>query len=233
MKKFLFASLLISSFVAACCISACKDDNTVESSVFLPNERPYGKTYAEWTVIWVQQFMTANCANNPWLNSANVLFYKSGPVYMMAGLSTKGASVNVTIPQDKALLFPLVNLFNDYPCPDSTFKPAPDQSMQDFLKTGAESYLPAATGLAVEVDGVSISNPETYKFTSDLFYFTGNPQLASCVDGCVTGEPQPCVTIGYYMMVKPMTKGQHTIHYHIDIPAWNTGQDGTYKVTVE
>jgi hypothetical protein len=222
----------IALITATLWFTACqKDKSTIE--VFAPTSTPLGKSYTDWTIQWMNEFVSYDCANNPFNNPANVLFYQEGPVYFMAGLNTVGASVNVTIPQGKALLFPLLNYLNDYPCPDATFQPAPGQSMEDFLTAGVLDVLNQATGLEVTLDGEKVSDPATYKFVSKLFNFTANPALASCFDACVTGTSQPGVTGGYYMMLNNLSKGTHTVHYHAEITAWNWIQDGTFNITVE
>lgn len=205
-----------------------------DSKVFPPNAHPYGKSYAEWSVSWLQVFMGFTCDENPWLNAGNPLFYQTGPVYFLAGLSEAGASVDITVPQGKAILFPLTNYINDYPCPDPTFEPAEGQSLVDFLTEGMAGWVSGVSGLSVEVDGGSLSNPESYLFTTDLFEFTGDISLANdCnFDACVTGAPQNAVGRGYYIMLKPLSIGTHTVHYH-SVTWGDFVQDGTFNITVQ
>ena len=236
MKKQLFFLLLATGFItAALWVTACKKDNTNdESKVFLPTERPYDKSYSEWTALWLQEFMTFNCTDNPWLNQAkNKVFYESGPVYFMAGISEVGGTANVTVPQGKAILFPLVNFLNDYPCPDSSFQPGPNQTMAEFLTKGAVDLMALVSAQSVTVDGVAIANVPDYLFTTDLFYFTANAALTACFDPCITGTSQPGVGSGNYVMLKPLSKGTHTVHYHMEITAWSAVQDGTFNITVQ
>ena len=161
------------------------------------------------------------------------MFYQNGPVYFLAGLNTPGASVNVTVPHGKAILFPLFNYINDYPCPpEYNFEPVPPQTLTQFLTEGAIATATLASNMSVTIDGSSVSNPANYLFTTGLYTFTGNAELPSCFDVCVTGSPQPAVSSGYFMMLKPLSKGQHTVHYHTEIPAWNAVQDGTYNITI-
>jgi hypothetical protein len=249
MKKFLIPCIVLGLFLTAGWFAACQKDpannetttNAVEaidrtnanSKVFPPSAHPYGKSYAEWSVLWLQQFMAFDCATNPWLNFSDVLFYESGPVYFMTGIPQLGGSANITVPHGKALLFPLVNYINDYPCPAQyNFEPAPGQSLEDFLTEGAVGFLAGVTALEVTIDGGSVSNVQSYQFTSDLFYFTGDPSLPNCLDVCVTGSSQPAVGSGYYIMLKPLSIGTHTVHYHMEIPAYSSVQDGTINITV-
>ena len=256
MKKQLFlTTLAIALMSATIWFTACQKDSSStepaitdqiatdrtpgDSKVYPPGAHPFGKSITEWTVGWMQEFMTDDCAHNGWLNPDNVLFHQSGPVYFMAGISSYGATANITVPHGKAILFPLVNFLNDHPCPDQNFQPDPGQSMEDFLRDGSESfwgitdYMALIENLSVSVDGSPVSNMPDYLFITDLFYFTGNPDLATCFDGCITGESQPAVAGGYYIMLKPLSKGTHTVHYHSEIPIWGAQQDATYNITVE
>ncbi len=204
------------------------------SKVFPPNANMYGKSYTEWSQIWMEEFMLFDCDHNPWLNPGNELFYTTGPVYMAAGIQAVGGSANITIPHGKALLFPLVNFIYDYPCPaEWEFEPAPGQSMEDFLTQWTEETLALISGLAVTVDGDAVSNLGSYKFVTDLFEFTAHPSLAGCFDPCVVEGPQPGVAGGYYVMLKPLSIGQHTVYYHMDNPGWGQVQDATFNITVE
>jgi hypothetical protein len=214
---------------------ACKEeDDDPAVKVIPPSELAYGKSYTEWSIEWMKSFTSFDCDNNPWLSSDKALFYQTGSVYFLAGLNTEGASVNISVPEGKAILFPLTNYVNDYPCPDPTFAPAPGQSLKDFLTEGIISFKNGVSGLAVEVDGASISDPASYWFMTDLFEFTGNPDLATgCqFDVCITGTPQSAVAGGYYMILKPLSRGTHTVHYH-SVTWGNFVQDGTFNITVQ
>lgn len=249
MRKYFFLSFVAVAMIsAAIWFTACQkeDSNNTDSAteatdrtngnskVFPFNANPYGKSYTDWTVDWWLKFMTFDCANNPFFNSANVLFYQEGPVYFLAGLNTANASVSLTIPHGKAILFPLFNVINDYPCPpEFNFEPPAGQTLEAFLKEGALGYANGVTNMSVAVDGATVTDPASYKFTTDLFYFTGNSDLSNCLDPCVTGESQATVCSGYYMMLKPLSKGEHSIHYHMEYPAWGWIQEGTYNITIE
>jgi len=253
-KRLLFFLMATTLTIAALWFTACQKDNAEttqpvstlsaddrsngNSKVFPPTAHPYGKSYTEWTVDWMKEFMADDCAHNAWLNPQYVLFHQNGPVYFMAGLSTTGASANITVPHGKAILFPLVNFLNDHPCPDPNFQPDPGQSMEDFLKNGTSTFsgvtdfMALVANTSVTIDGSPVSNTANYQFISNLFNFTANEDLANCFDPCINGASQPGVAGGYYIMLKPLSKGTHTVHYHMEIPDWNAVQDGTFNITI-
>ncbi|MCC6722957.1 MAG: hypothetical protein IT258_00510 [Saprospiraceae bacterium] len=206
------------------------------SKVFPPNAHPYGKSYAEWAEVWLQQIYTYDCASFPWTHPSNALFYQTGPVYIMAGIQTVGGSANVTIPHGKALLFPLYNLWLDYPCPAYyNWEPPSGVSIEDWLTGYIESLMPVidVPSLSVTIDGDPVTHLCSSDVFTDLFEFTGNTDLGNCFDDCITGAPQPAALGGYYVMLKPLSHGQHTVHYHSEAPAWGQVQDATYNITVQ
>src|SRR5213076_3066927 len=106
-----------------------------------------------------------------------------------------------------------VNYTNDYPCPDPSFQPAPGQSLEDFLREGAMFFLDATTELSVSVDGQAVGDLFDNRGTSRLFNFTYDPSWFA-LDSCGTGTPQPGVSDGYFVMLKPLPTGTHTVRLH-------------------
>jgi hypothetical protein len=104
---------------------------------------------------------------------------------------------------------------NDFPCPDPNFKPAPGQPLYDFLRDGIAPVVDAVDGLDVHLDGHALANPFAYRVTSrHLFDVTGDGSLATVLDGCITGSPQPAVSDGYFTMLRGLDRGSHTLAIH-------------------
>ena len=211
---------------------AVVDRDYVDSKVYPPNSDPFGKSYTEWTVNWMLQLLSSNCAQNPYINPANALFYQKGPVCFLAPQTKDHTSTFIKVPRDKAILFPLIHSVQEYPCHDQVFEPVKGQSLEDFLREAALSDMADVGEVSVEVDGIPIIQPASYKFTSGLFRFIGNPELAACLDECITGKPQAAVTSGYFLMLRPLSPGGHTVHYEVESLGFNTPQKGTFYVYV-
>lgn len=198
--------------------------------LFPANAHPYGKSYEEWAVLFWQRLMAFDCAT---IFSENVYgLDQDEPVFFLSG-SVGTYTVDVTIPKNKAILTPIVNYINDFPCPDTSFHPAPGQSLEDFLQEGAAGFIDLVENIEVTLDGVTLENLENYRLSSSLFEFTGNAELPTCFDPCVTGTEQSAVTDGYYLIFKKMSVGQHTLHLYAEIPAFGMVLDGTFNITVE
>jgi hypothetical protein len=84
--------------------------------------------------------------------------------------------------------------------------------------------------MAVEVDGVSVTDLTTYRATSSLFLLDINPEWGA-LDPCVIGDPQPTVSDGYWIMLAPLAPGHHSLHFHAELPDLGFVLDVTYDLT--
>ena len=214
---------------------AAEDRSNPNSAVYPPTAHVNGKSYGEWTADWWRWAAGIPCATNPIGDptGANASINQSGPVYFLAGTFGGAVTRNVTIPHGKKILFPIINLLMDHPCPDPNFGPAPGQSLEEFLTESAAELVDMAGGLEVTLDGVALNNEENYRFPSGLFYFTGNTDLTNCFDPCITGEEQADASDGYWMILKPLSYGQHTLRFKAGVPAFGFALDVTYNMTIE
>src|SRR5262249_4429669 len=175
---------------------------------------PHGSTYAEWGIAWWRWAYSIPAGVNPLLDAtgASCGQSQSGPVWFLAGTSGGAATRSCTVPVSKGIFFPVVNVINDYPCPDPNFQPAPGQSLEDFLAEGAAFFIDRVAELEIEVDGVPLVEPFRFRATSGLFTFRGDPSMAAVFDPCITGTEQQGVTDGYWIMLSPLPRGSHTLH---------------------
>jgi hypothetical protein len=126
-------------------------------------------------------------------------------------------------PAGKALFFPILNV----EC--STVEPPPFfGSNEAELRACAEGFLNDTAGLACEIDGVSIQNLQAYRAGSPLFDFTipDNNIL-----GLAAGSGQ-AVADGVYLMLAPLSVGQHTIHFTGTFVSFGFTLDITYHLSV-
>jgi hypothetical protein len=201
---------------------------------FAPSAHPYGRSMVEWTDAWWRWELSIPTAQNPGLDltGADCTVGQSGSVWNLASTFMNGSLTrNCAVPAHRALLVTLSGILNDYPCPDPSFRPAPGQSLQDFLTAGARSVVNLVNGMSLTVDGQSVGDPFSYRFTTPLFEFTGNPTLASSIDGCITGTPQPAVADGFLIMLKPLQPGSHTLVFTAS-DTRGTQTSVTYYLTV-
>ena len=182
---------------------------------------------------------------------------QSGPVWYLAGTAGFNAERDCTVPAGKMIFFPIINLGNDYPClnlnvtppgqqrKNPTFQPGPGQSLEQFLTIGygplpdgtqiggARQAIDHVTALSASLDAVPVQGlilpPETseYRATSPLFVFQGDRSLLTTFDNCV-GPGHKAVSDGYWIMLKPLSPGPHTLIFS----GTETYPNGAFTVTV-
>jgi len=201
-----------------------------------PHSTVSGLTYGEWGAAWWQWVLAippcstgpidpnhpTACAGTPAPNfdptGASCGLDQSGPVWFLAGTAynteTFGAPTrSCTIPAGKYIFFPIINLIDDWPCPPAFhFNPAPGKSLEDFLTNDANTYFTPVPPMDVEVDGVTLPQPFRYRATSPLVGFTADPGWA-VNDPCITGTPEVGVADGFWVMLRPLSVGHHTLHF--------------------
>jgi hypothetical protein len=206
--------------------------NADNPGVLPPQSHPHGKSYGEWGAAWWQWVLGLPVDKNPIMDPDGRFgaLGQSGSVWFLAGTFSAKAERSVTVPTGKSIFFPLINIFNDYPCPDPTFQPPPGQTLEEFLAAGAAAFIDPTTEMTAEVDGVSLENLFDYRGISPLSAFTADPSWV-VLDPCVTGRPQVGVSDGYWVMLTPLTPGKHTIHF-TSATSTGFGLDVTCHLTV-
>jgi hypothetical protein len=192
----------------------------------LPRNSPaYGMTYAEWSASWWQWATSMSMDSHPLADTAGCNRGQFGPVWFLGGSFTPTAGTRkCTLPAGKALFFPIVN--------------ADCSSLEtgDFYgatamerRACARGIIDHVTDMAAEIDGVSLKNLTTYRATSPNIVFAVAP--SPNVLGVVAGSGE-LVADGYYLLLAPLSSGQHTIHFKGTFSQWGSKVEETYYLTV-
>jgi hypothetical protein len=166
--------------------------------------------------------------NGSCTNGANGQF---GPVWFLTGvINVSGSAVrNCTVPVGKALFFPILNAA----C--STLEG--DGETEEELRACATGLINSVSNVAAEIDGVPIQNLyEDYRAPSPLFTYGPLPEnnvLQLFGHDAPAGATSLSVADGFYLMLAPLSVGQHTIHFTgmVGDPVIFT-LDITYNLTV-
>lgn len=200
-----------------------------------------GKDYAAWSAAWFQWLFAIPAATTP-TDGGDCKQGQSGDVWFLAGTTSMTATMrDCTIPAGKTLLFPLANSVC-FPCHEDEGCSTP--------KTEAElaacTKLGTATTLGVKIDGHPITaDLQAFHVLSKQFSFKG-PTSGDGVLGACTG-PIPANTCGipvgdrygvadgYWMAVRPLSKGTHVLSFKSVIPMTGSPvlQDVTYHLVIE
>jgi hypothetical protein len=237
-----------SALVALCALAvaysaaaarASDEQGNPNAAVFPPTSHPYGADMATWGESATQWVYGQPLATSPLFDptGANCAVDQQGPVWYVAriaGPPVFSGERSCTIPHGKTIFLYIGAAVDTYPCPpEFGFGPAPGQSLYEFLAADAKAVLDTVDFLEVSIDGVQLEDVMSYRFASDdLFTITGDLSLQAVLDPCITGSQQPAVVDGFFMMVKPPTRGEHTIAVH----GTNTFGDDkrfTYHLTID
>ena len=185
-------------------------DRSPRFFIYPRDARVDGKTTLGWIPEFWRYIFSLPASENPELvDSADCGVGQTGPVFFIPGEQHDVYTRSCTIPARTPVLWPIWSLFNDYPCPDPTFQPAPGQSLADFLAQGAQAFDNAVQNLAATIDGRSVDLSQV-RYTTGLVTFTGDPSLTATFDSCVTGSPQVGVADGWFVLVR-LSPGDHTL----------------------
>ena len=109
------ATLAIAAAASAQAQGVLADDLRSRPPVVLPPQsQPYGESYAQWAADWWNWALSIPAEINPAADptGTNAAVGQHGPVWFLAGAVGSGplaVTRTVTIPEGKALFFPIVN----------------------------------------------------------------------------------------------------------------------------
>jgi hypothetical protein len=200
-----------------------------------PNTPSFGMTYAEWAATWWQWEFSLPTSVNPWFDDTGdkASIGQSGPVYFLTGILTGSPVVKrtISIPEGKALFFPIYNSFNDNVgvVPKLTF---------EELQKGAADLINNVRELHVRIDGINLDNLFGYRVKSAPFadWFPSNDKLKNVYKTEFkvefSGWNYPVASDGYWLMLAPLPPGNHTINFGATSSDNFTLLDVTYDVNV-
>ncbi len=163
---------------------------------------------------------------------------QSGKVWFLAGSFSSGSSFtrSCTIPRGKALFIPLINSWVDNVCV------TPPLTVKELHKAAAETVNPPKE-LHARIDNRTLSNLKSFRAISPVFSYTLPPPPDNVIFalfgvsipgdcGTTSSTVFPAVADGFYIMLRPLTPGLHTINFG------GTGPTGfkvnmTYHLTVK
>jgi hypothetical protein len=221
--------------------------------IFPATSRPYGQTYGQWAAAWEIWTFSTPFSICPATDTTGQFAYVnqdlSSPVFFLAADFGGTVVRTVTVPPNKALFFPIV-LGVVFYLPGPLTIPNQNQAYNASVNSALPVGVPfgAAVGnargwcanvvakatAACEVDGVPVASLLSYREQSPVFSLVlpvdnafGDPALGGLTS-------YPTVDAGIYLMLAPLSAGQHTIHFHAEEPPpYAFVEDVTYHLTVQ
>jgi|GEM_PF-270595 len=202
-----------------------------------PQSHPFGASYGEWSARWWQWAYSLPVDHHPLYDTAGVSTGQSGKVWYLGAsfapsVSSGGqiiatANRSATVPSGVALFFPVAN------AEASTLEG--NGTTDAELRAAARSFQDLTTNMSAEIDGTPVRDLGAYRVQSPLYTFGPLPDnnvLQSFGIAAPAGSTSLSVADGVYLMLAPLSTGQHTIHFHAETPAFNFLLDITYNLTV-
>ena len=200
--------------------AASADDNGNRRRVVEPGQEFFGKSYnelaSEWTNWLVAEPITTNPAFDP--DGGFCDRNQKGKVWFLA--STFGGVVDRTckVPAGKAIFFSLGGVFISF---SPEFPEMGDPCLElatdlEKVRCDVNKDIPLAPGISFEVviDGVPVEDLFAFRAQSQPGGFTlrvPDPSLLTD-SGFSSGDRSPAVADGYFLFLKPLRPGEHTLN---------------------
>ena len=161
---------------------------------------------------------------------------QQGPVWFLVGtpgdttignLTTGDAERDCVIPEGKKILFPIINTF----CSELNDQISGPQ-LEEGLRQCAEDIINEVDILEASIDGKSITNFEKFRVQSPLFTISIPEDNAFGITN-FTNIPQKAISDGYWVEVKGLDPGEHTIEFTGGATAFSFTTHVLYHITIE
>jgi hypothetical protein len=171
------------------------------------------KTQTEWAARWWQWAFSFDRARSPITDRTGEMCVsrQAGEVWFLAGTyGTRRTERHCKVPAGKTLFFPLINYM--------TFRPQGSNESCMGLAKHAATMTDEPSALVLEVDGRRYEGLDAHRLKTPCF-------------SLVEGQAEDAVADGYYVAVRPLTKGTHVLNFGGVLPTMM--QAVTYTILVE
>jgi hypothetical protein len=160
---------------------------------------------------------------------------QAGIVWFLGGTIGGKVTRNCNIPFGKAILFPVINAewsvaeanANEGNCPYSTN--VISGSSKAALQACAKAAMDTVTTTQASIDGVSIQDLyNNYRVQSPLFNFNA---VQDNIFAIPSGSTK-AVSDGWWVLLSPLSKGQHTIVFYGNAPSLSFDTGVTYNILI-
>ena len=236
-KRLLVLTLLVMALVGLSAHSAvAADTDDDQRSLIAPiRARPEGQSYGRWAAEWWQWALGIPAEVNPLTDTTgeDCAQRQVDTVWFLAGsVSSDPVVRNCEIPAGKSLFFPLINTFYG-----AFLNDTPETRTEEFVREAGSCTDPAQ--ISLKIDGFEIRRPTRF-FTgasgsqSPIFNVQLPPGNLFGADETTVPELvlSPSAEQGYYLFVRPLSPGTHTMRWIASGCTPGASQDITYYLRV-
>lgn len=194
--------------------------------VLPPHAKAYGMTYGEWAAEWWTWLASIPATSNPQLDETGEFcdVGQSGPVWFLAASFGGGVwERECEVPAGKSIFFPIV---------PAAFWVPEDGDTEEEVRAAANASMDGVDFLECTVDEVPLENLFDYRAESPAFTL---PDTLLVDFGFDEGDRFPAVADGYWIMLAPLSRGEHVVRFRMHIeegPFAGSEYDVTYFLTV-
>jgi hypothetical protein len=195
------------------------------SEYFLPESKPFGLSYGQWTVRWWQWLASipANIspASDETGENAGVKQVEQNVWFLAGTFGGKETHRKCVMPSGRAILFPVINYQTN-----SLEKPElkTESELVRFVTEDEDDII----NLEVSIDGQSVP---IYRIRSDptMFSLTAPQNNAVEIPG---GGTTQATSDGYWVFLKPLSIGEHDIAFAGSCSAGSRNVKARYRLGI-
>jgi hypothetical protein len=192
---------------AACRCAAAADD----SRTYAINEKIEGKTYEQWSAAFVRWAYGIKRDRNPITDRTGEFAGEgqAGPVWFLAGNFGGITKRRVKVPAGKPIFSPIIYKLTD--------------------ADAAENLAGRLKDAEITLDGKSLGDLSNNRIATPPFEFAG-PDENEAVHPFVARKNRLAMD-GWWMMLKPLATGEHTLHIKARLGAENVEDEFELDIT--
>ncbi len=205
------------------------DADEINPGVAPVEEKHYGLTYGEWAIKWWQWALESPKNENPLTETTGdrCAIGQGGPVWFLGATWASDVNQitrNCTIPSGVGIFFPIYN----GEC--STAEYSEERSYADLRECVERTNNENSQIMTASVDGKALQQLQRYKIESPPFNLTlpENHVLGSAPVGRT-----PAYAIGWFVMLEPLSEGEHTVKFGTTATDLSYSADVTYNLEVK
>jgi hypothetical protein len=217
-------AVAIAAGVAAFSATSFSRPSDVETTsmvnVYPPSSQPFGKTYEAWSIDWWKLIQTLPTSDNPVFDETGEKCHagQDDPnMWFAMGTGGGKAERTCTIASSQAIFVPILG----GECSDLEDRSLDtEQKRKDCAVAGAKRGI-----ISLSVDGQRVPNLQSFWFEAPINDFELGPDNIWGVEPGIAQE----YTAGYYVILEPLSVGEHEIHFS----GVNTDIEGTQTFALE
>ena len=171
--------------------------------MYTMDEKPFGKSWDEWTSTWWTWFFSTPIENHPAFDETGNKSCANPfdpNVWFLAGTTGGNAERTITIPAGKAVLLPVINVATSY-------SENPNLKTEEEMTSFIQAHMKDIAKREASIDGEKVDISEKHRVRSKSFEFSfPSNNIYGVKEGQTRGVGE-----GYWLFLRPLARGTHYI----------------------